>query len=145
MPKSKAKLDCPLCRCIMRRHPAGYFLCPECKSMFSLYGGPEMAETIRLKLAALEARQQPQTHEQAIRQRVDARKVRPSAWTVYTFKKDGQEGFLCFCEQFKPFDSYVYAHWNERVTHACETCKSKFAIQGGKVTVLKNPCKEFSK
>lgn len=145
MPKPKINLDCPLCRCIMRRHPAGYFLCPECSSMFCLYGGPEKAALIERKLAALKARQQPATHEEMITQRVHASKVKPSAWTVHIFKKDGKEGFLCFCQEFKPFDSYVYAHWNERVTHECEKCKAKFRIQGGKVMVTKNPVGEFAK
>ena len=58
-PKFKVHLDCPLCRCIMKQHPAGYFTCPECLSMFSPYGGPDKADLIALKMAAHRAKPNP--------------------------------------------------------------------------------------
>lgn len=140
MPKLafKVNLDCPLCHCIMKQHPAGYFICPECKGMFSLYGGPDKAESIHRKLLA----RRVQTHEQWLATKLEPVKKRRAAWTLPTEKRDGQEGFQCFCNEFKRFDSYVYAHMNERLTHECEKCGSKFSIKQGVVRVLKSPTKK---
>jgi len=62
---------------------------------------------------------------------------RRGPWTIPVEKRDGEEGFQCFCNGFKKFDSYVYAHMNERLTHECDKCGSKFSIKNGVVKVLK--------
>jgi len=97
----------------------------------------------------------PQTHEQWLREKaaiedeslcvsvgglvtkLEPTPKRRGPWTVPVEKRNGEEGFQCFCNSFKTFDSYVYAHMNERLTHECDKCGSKFSIKNGVVKVLK--------
>lgn len=48
--------------------------------------------------------------------------------------KDMPEGFKCGgCGTFHKFDAYVWAHWNERLTHTCE-CGVVVDIVGGGIS-----------
>lgn len=102
----------------------------------------------------------PQTHEQWLREKaaiedeslalsvgglvtkLEPGKKRRGPWTLPVEKRKEGEGFQCFCNDFKKFDSYVYAHMSMRLTHECDKCGSKFSIKNGVVKVLKTPVKK---
>lgn len=79
----------------------------------------------------------PQTHEQYLATKLEPAKKRREPWMLPVEKRKEGEGFQCFCNDFKKFDSYVYAHMSERLTHECDKCGSKFSIKNGVVKVLK--------
>lgn len=42
-------------------------------------------------------------------------------------------GYICKCSQEHKFDLYVYAHWDDKLTHRCGLCRRKNIIIRGKV------------
>jgi hypothetical protein len=48
------------------------------------------------------------------------------------------KGFHCHeCKKYHEFDAYVFAHWQDRLTHECDVCGAKHAIRSGNVTMVR--------
>lgn len=45
-------------------------------------------------------------------------------------------GYTCKCGRENPFTAYVFAHWDQEVTHVCE-CGLRWAIYAGEAELLK--------
>jgi hypothetical protein len=45
------------------------------------------------------------------------------------------KGYKCLCKEFNSFSSWVYAHWDERITHACD-CGRQNVIRRGRVLLF---------
>lgn len=48
---------------------------------------------------------------------------------------DMPKGFTCECGLYHPFSAYVYAHWTQRLTHACP-CGRKHLVYAGDATLI---------
>jgi len=44
---------------------------------------------------------------------------------------ENPKGFTCECGEYIQYSGYVYAHWNDVLTHICEKCKRKHVIIQG--------------
>lgn len=43
------------------------------------------------------------------------------------------KGFTCECGTWHAFPSYVFAHWDDRLTHTCPECKAVHDVRRGVV------------
>jgi hypothetical protein len=46
------------------------------------------------------------------------------------------KGFTCECGESHAFGVYVFAHWDEALTHTCD-CGRKHVIRSGLATLIK--------
>ncbi len=51
-----------------------------------------------------------------------------------------ERGYTCKCKRAQLFTLYVFAHWNDEITHQCK-CGRKNKIKGGKVKIGNDPRK----
>ncbi len=52
-------------------------------------------------------------------------------------KTELPKGYTCTCGTEHAYPGYVYAHWNESLTHTCETCQAQHEVIRGIATLIK--------
>jgi len=47
------------------------------------------------------------------------------------------KGYKCECGKFNEFHAWVYAHWNELITHHCECGRKNYLCEGDVARTMK--------